>query len=58
MKEPEEGLGSTDFYLLSKLGVVRSISKDYGTSHPSTGAICSCTGPPTFNILPMLGESL
>ena len=28
MEELEEGLGPVDFYLLSKLGVVRSISKE------------------------------
>ena len=29
MKELEEGLGATDFYLISKLGVVRSIAKEW-----------------------------
>ena len=29
MKKLEEGLGATDFYLISKLGVVRSIAKEW-----------------------------
>ena len=29
MKELKEGLGATDFYLISKLGVVRSIAREW-----------------------------
>ena len=61
IKELEEGLGSADFYLLSKLGVVRTISKELRYIPPTYGGIglydltCETTGATLNSLLQHYG---
>ena len=61
IKELEEGLGSADFYLLSKLGVVRSISKELRYIPTALGGIglydltCETTGATLNSLLQHYG---
>ena len=61
IKELEEGLGLADYYLLSKLGVVRTISKELRYIPPAYGGIglydltCETTGATLNSLLQHYG---